>query len=214
MNKERKYLFIIAIIALIIIGLSYVVAMGSSFKSQALRDGPLIQLIPEKCQVLHASSGVDAIIEFNRDVFGNVSDKTYIKLIANNVYDGASSTYSIVAKNVSSFPLSIDDYMLIVDSNNNSLEDYTYFSGTVRVHKDDGAYYDELGTFEGVRLSKLSGTLTALMEYRKIDTGEEVEIELVQYFEGGEDMPTRSYGLSYVLLPRFIQYFPREGESH
>ena len=214
MNKERKYLFIIAIIALIIIGLSYVVAMGSSFKSQALRDGPLIQLVPEKCQVLDASSGVDASVEFNRDVFGNVSDKTYIKLIANNVYDGASSTYSIVAKNVSSFPLSIDDYMLIVDSSNNTLEDYTYFSGTIRIHKDDGAYHDELGIFEGVRLSELSDTLTALMEYRKIDTEEEVEIELMQYFEGDEDMPTRSYGLSYVLLPRFIQYFPREGELH
>ncbi|NMA95952.1 MAG: hypothetical protein GX974_07920 [Clostridiales bacterium] len=214
MNKERKYLFIIAIIALIIIGLSYVVAMGSSFKSQALRDGPLIQLVPEKCKVLDASSGVDASVEFNRDVFGNVSDKTYIKLIANNVYDGASSTYSIVAKNVSSFPLSIDDYMLIVDSSNNTLEDYTYFSGTIRIHKDDGAYHDELGIFEGVRLSELSDTLTALMEYRKIDTEEEVEIELMQYFEGDEDMPTRSYGLSYVLLPRFIQYFPREGELH
>jgi hypothetical protein len=210
---RRKFLLIISVIALVIIGLSYAMTMASSFIDESLANASLIELIPEECTVLKISSGVAASVEFKGDRFGNIIDKTYIQLVTENVYPGAYASFSIVAKNISSIPLSVDYYTLEADSGNSTLDELIYFSGRVNIYRGDSEYYDVLGTFENVRLSGLADVLTNIMKYRKIDVTEKIVLEINQQFENNREKFKRSGELSYVLVPVFIQYFPGDSDD-
>jgi hypothetical protein len=210
LNNKWKYLLLSSVIALIIIGLSYTMVIGSEFRDQALMDAFLIQLIPEKCRVVETSQGVDASVEFIRDELGNIVDRTYVKLVLENVYAGANVTFRIAAKNISSIPLSVDYYTLYINSRNYSLEDSIYFSGSVKIFRDNSEYYDLIGTFKDVSISELANNLTNMMKYRKIDITEEIQIELDQRFGDSGQLFTNNEALSYTLVPRFVQYFPED----
>jgi hypothetical protein len=214
LKTKGKTLLIVTVIALIIIGLSYAEAMSDVFRDQSLRGATLIELVPQKCRVLEASEGVEASVEFNRDEFGNIADRTFVRLIAENVYGGANVSYRIVAKNISTLPLSVDNYTLEVNGSDGSLADLLTFSGRVKIYRYKGRegrdeYYDLIGSFSNVNIEELADHLTNIMKYRKIDINEEIAIELDQQFEEGEAWFGLEDSLSYVLVPTFIQYFPK-----
>lgn len=210
---KSKYLLIITVIALIFIGLSYAMAMEIGFKDSSLDNTSLIEFIPEECKVLETSEGVTASIEFNRDKLGNIVDKNYIHMIAKNVYAGANASFSITAQNISDIPLSVDRYNLNIDSSNRSLADLIYFSGSLKIYRNNSEYYDILGVFNNVRLSELADNLTNIMKYRKIDITEKLVLELNQQFDEDNDKFAGKSGLSYQLVPVFIQYFPKNNDS-
>lgn len=210
---KSKYILLFSIAALILIGLSYALSTQLGFKDTSLANASLIEFLPEECKVLETSRGVTASIEFNCDAFGNITDKTYVKLIAKDIYAGANSTFSITAQNISNIPLTIDMYKLYIDDNNRSLADLIYFSGKVKIYRNNGEYYDTLGTFDRIRLPDLADHLTSIMKYRKIDMTEKLVLELDQQFDKDQDMFTGKSGLSYRLIPVFVQYFPKNADS-
>lgn len=210
---KAKYLLIFTAVALIFIGLSYAMAMEQDFKDDTLVNASLIQFIPEECKVLNTSDGVTAGIVFHRDKLGDIVDKNFIQLIASNVYAGANASFSITAQNISDIPLSIDRYTLNVDSTNRSLANLIYFSGSVKIYRDGSEYYDVLGTFKMVRLTELADNLTNIMKYRKIDITEKIVLELNQQFDDDIERFAGKTGLSYQLVPVFIQYFPKNDDS-
>jgi hypothetical protein len=208
--SKGKSLLIITVIALVIIGLSYAMTMVQSFIGESLTNASLIELIPEECKVLKTSSGVTAAVEFNRDKFGNIVDRTHIQLIMGSIYPGANATFSIAAKNISSIPLSVDYYTLEIDSGNSTLDELISFSGRVNIYRGDSEYYAVLGTFKNVRFSELADVLTSIMKYRKIDVTEKMVLELNQQFDDNWERFEQRGGLSYVLISVFIQYFPSD----
>lgn len=213
MKIKGKTLLIITVIALVIIGLSYAAAMGDDFKDQSLKDATLIELIPQKCRVLETSEGVDASVEFKRNESGNIVDRTFVRLIAENIYGGANVCFRIVAKNISTIPLSVDNYTLEMNDSDNSLTDLLSFSGSVKIYKGKkggNEYYELIGTFSKVGIAELADRLTHILKYRKIDINEEIAIELDQQFQEGEAWFAQEGGLSYTLVPTFIQYFPND----
>lgn len=209
MNKSVKQLLLSSVVALKIIGLFYTVAMGGEFKERALIDASLIQLVPEKCIVTEASEGVDANIELKRDEFGNIADRSSIRLIAENVYKGANASYRIVLKNIGKIPLSVDHYTFEINSSSDLLVDSIYFSGSVKIYKNNSEYYDIIGTFRDISITELADNLTNIMKYRKIDITEELRIELDQQFGGSSKFIDQNEKFSYTLVARFIQYFPK-----
>jgi len=210
---KDKLLLLIAVVSLIIIGLSYAMAGAQDFRASALAYGSLMELVPEECRVLETSEGVLADVEFQRDKFGNIIDKTDINLMATNVYAGAHAEFRITSQNISDITLSVDEYKLEFDQSENSLADLIYFSGTVKIIRYGGQYYDILGSFENVSLMELDDILTAILKYRKIDIGEKMVLELNQQFENDRDKFAGRTGLSYKLIPVFVQYFPKNDKT-
>lgn len=210
---KAKYLLLISVAALILIGLSYAMALQQGFKDYSLSNASLIELLPKECKVMGTSKGVTASIEFNRNKLGNIVDKTYIQLVSKDIYAGANASFSITAQNISEIPLAVDRYNLYIDSSNRSLADLIYFSGSIKIYRNDGEYYDIIGVFNKVRLSELADNLTNIMKYRKIDITEKLVLELNQQFDEDNDKFTGKSGLSYNLIPVFIQYFPKNDDS-
>jgi len=207
LNVRSKKLLIISVTCLIIVGLSYSIALGQELKDNYTNNVFLIELIPEECKVLDMSEGVSASVEFIRDEFGNIVDKTFIHLLAENIYAGASVTYAIALRNISSLALSVDHYTISIDGGSNSLEDLIRFSGSVKIYRSESEY-DVLGSFSNIRIDELAQNLTNIMKYRKIDITEKIVIELEQFFENSSVRFKQDEGFSYKLVPVFIQYFP------
>lgn len=206
---RSKYILIISVIALIVIGLSYAIAARGGFDNSRYVDANLIEFVPDECKVTDASEGVTATVEFKRDKSGNIADKTYISLNADGVYAGANTEFSITAQNISNIPLSVDDCKLKIDNNNKSLEDLTYFSCKVKLFKNKGQYYDLLGYFDNIGINELAQKLTSIMKYRKIDINEKLVLEFSQKFDKDQKNFVGKSGLSYKLIPVVIQYFPK-----
>jgi hypothetical protein len=209
MGSSRN-LLLVTVITLILVGLSYSVAFQQGFVEASLTNATLIELIPEECRVISASENVIADIQFNRDRFGNIADKTFIELITKNVHAGSSTAYCITAQNIGDIPLTIDRYILHVDNVKSSIYDLMHFSGAVKLYRNDGTYYDVLGTFNNISFPLLEEKLTAIVKYRKIDSKEKLVLELKQQFDMDSDKYREKVGLSYRLVPVFFQYFPSE----
>ncbi|HHW31911.1 MAG TPA: hypothetical protein GXX20_09615 [Clostridiaceae bacterium] len=212
MLGSSKRLLSITVIALVLIGLSYTLSFQEGFVEAALTNATLIELVPDECKVINTSKNLEAGVSFIKDEFGNIVDKTYIMLSTKNVYAGASATFCITARNISDIPLSVDQFTLHVDSRKDSISDLMYFSGKVKIYRNDGVYYDELGTFSNINLAALADNLTSLTKYRKIDSGEKLVLELQQKFSVDSEKFVGKVGLSYRLEPVFVQYFPKEEE--
>ncbi|MDT3699989.1 MAG: hypothetical protein RO469_11255 [Thermincola sp.] len=210
---KGKYLLLMTVLSLIVIGLSYALASAQSFKDSALVHGSLMELVPEECRVLETSPSVLADLEFQRDRFGNIIDKTNLSLMAANVYAGAHAEFRITTQNISDIALSVDEYKVEIDQEDNSLADLIYFSGVVKIIRGGGQYHDVLGSFKNVSLIELGNTLTAIFEYRKIDIAEKTVLELNQQFENDPDKFAGRTGLSYRLVPVFVQYFPKSDKN-
>jgi hypothetical protein len=114
---------------------------------------------------------------------------------------------------MSDFSLVIDEYRLEIDPDNRSLADLIYFSGSVKISRNNNEFYDSLGSFEMVGLEELDDKLTSIMEYIKIDAGETVVLEVSQQFDKDKNRFIGKSGLTYSLKPVFIQYFPSMDES-
>ena len=211
MDKTR-HLLIISVITLILIGISYSIAMQQGFANNSLTNAAFMELLPEECRVMSISEGVTAGVSFRRDKFGNITDKTYVNLYTKNIYAGANAGFCITAQNIADIPISVDEFMLHVDGNKSAISELIYFSGSVKIYRDNGTYYDVLGTFRNIALSELAGNLTSLTKYRKIDSGEKLVLELNQQLDDGPVKLTGKAGLSYKLVPVFIQYFPRKDD--
>lgn len=209
---NSKYLLLTTVITLVLIGLSYAITFQQGFVEASLTNATLIELIPEECKVISASENVKADISFKQNRFGGIVDKTYIKLSTKNVYGGSSAAFCITAQNISDIPLSVDQFMLHIDGMKNSISNIMYFSGKVKLYRNNGSYYDVLGTFNGIRLSLLAENLTAIAKYRKIDSGEKLVLELNQQFDVDSDKFRGENVLSYRLIPVFVQYFPKGEE--
>jgi hypothetical protein len=182
------------------------------FGETARIDAYLMEFVPEECKVVDASRGVSAGIEFKCDSSGNIIDKTYLNLVADNVYEGSKAVYRITLWNFSEFALTADDFRLKVDEDNCSLADLIYFSGSVIIVKDD-EYENLLGTFEDVGLYELDDTLSGIMEYKKIEANEKVVFEISQQLDKSRTKLIGKTGLSYELIPVFVQYFPLQENS-
>ncbi len=209
---KYKSLLVFAVVSLIIMGLSYNMAGAQDFRNSALAYN-LMVLVPEECEVLDTSPGVLADVEFQRDKFGNISDKTNINLMATNVYAGAHAEFRITAQNVSDITLSVDEYKLEFEQSEDSLADLIYFSGIVKIIRYGEQYYDELGSFENVSLTELDDNLTAILKYRKIDLKEKIVLELNQQFDNDQAKFAGRTNLSYRLFPVFVQYFPQNDKT-
>lgn len=200
---------IIAVVCLIIIGLSFAMAAADEFKNYALAHGSLMELVPEECKVLDASPDVLADVEFQCDKHGNIINRTDINLLATNVYAGAHAEFRITAQNISDLNLSVDEYKLEYEAEENSLADLIYFSGVVKILRFGEQYYDQLGSFKGVALTELDDTLTAILKYRKIEPREKIVLELNQQFDNEQAKFASRTNLTYKLTPVFVQYFPK-----
>lgn len=208
-----KNILLTTVITLVLIGLSYAMSFQQGFVDSALTNAILIELVTEECKVISTSKNVEADIAFIRDEFGNIVDKTYITLSTKNVHAGASATFCITARNISDIPLTVDQYMLHVENRSkNSVYNLIYFSGKVKLYKHDGGYYDELGTFNNVTLDTLADSLTSITKYRKIDSGEKLVLELQEKFDDDSERFTGKVGLSYRLIPVFVQYSSQKEE--
>jgi hypothetical protein len=205
--SKDKSLLLTAVVLLIIIGLGYAMASAQGFPDPV--SGSLMELVPEECLVLDTSAGVLADVEFQRDRFGQIMNKTDLNLVAANVYAGAHAEFCITAQNISNITLSVDEFKMEIDCNDDSLADLIYFSGAVQIIRYRGQYYDELGSFNNISLTELGDTLTAILEYRKIEPAEKIVLELNQQFENNREKFARGTGLSYKLVPVFVQYFPK-----
>jgi|LSQX01.1.fsa_nt_gb hypothetical protein len=206
--SKDKALLIAALASLIIVGFCY--AMVSA---QDLADSPrlgLMELLPGECRVLDSSKGVLAGVELPRGRAGHLLDKAELNLAAKNVYAGAHAEFCITAQNTSNITLALDKFKMEIDHNNDSLADLIFFSGTVKVTGFGGKYHDRLGSFHNVSITELSHILTAIMEYRKIEPAEKVILELRQQFSNDRGKFAGATGLSYKLLPTFVQYFPAD----
>jgi len=210
LNRGGKSLLIFSLIALILIGLEYAMEVEQGFKEQPLFNTALMQMVPEKCRVVDMSEGIDASIEFKRDESGNIVDRSFVRLVADNVYAGSNVSYRIVVKNISTIPISVERCTLSINGTSDSLADSIYFSGSIKIYRHDNEYYDVIGTFKNVGISELADSITNIMKYRKIDTTEEVIIELEQQFDRNDSWFVLDGELSYVLTPVFVQYFPSE----
>jgi len=208
-----KLLLLTAVLSLIIIGLSYATASAQGFMDSAAINGSLMELVPEECEVLETSPGVSAGVEFERDKFGNIIDKTTINLMASNVYAGAYAKFRITSQNISDITLSIDQFQMEIDQRDNSLADIIYFSGSVKMIRYGEQYYDDLGSFKNVSLLELGDILTAILQYRKIDIAEKMVLELNQHFDNDRAKFVGKTGLSYKLVPVFVQYFPKNNTA-
>ncbi|MGI6669283.1 MAG: hypothetical protein ACOX4M_07810 [Acetivibrionales bacterium] len=210
---KAKNLLLITSIALVLIGIIYAMASQQVFGESVRIDAQLVEFVPEECTVTYASRGVYADIEFKCDNSGNIIDKTYLNLVARGVYEGSKASYRISMKNMSDFSLVVDEYRLEVDPDNRSLADLIYFSGSVKISRNNNEFYDSLGSFEMVGLEELDDKLTSIMEYIKIDAGETVVLEVSQQFDKDRNRFIGKSGLTYSLKPVFIQYFPSMDES-
>jgi hypothetical protein len=208
---KPKFLLLTSVITLVIIGLSYAMAFSQGMRDEYSSRAILIELVPEECKVLDASQGVSASVEFKQDEKGNIVDRTYVHLIAREVYDEAGVTFNLVARNISDMPISIDRYTLNTDDSNRSLEDFIYFSCTVKIFRGNSKYYDILGSFKSVKMDELADNLTNIVKYRKIDVTERIVVELTQEFKSSNNYFPDNGVLSYTLVPIFIQYFPEAG---
>jgi hypothetical protein len=208
--RGGKTLLLFSIAALILIGLGYAIGVGQEIKDQSQLNTSLMQLVPEKCKIVDLSDGIDASIEFRRDETGNIVDRSYVRLLADNVYAGANVSYRIVVKNISTIPISVDGCTLSINNNSDSLADSLYFSGSIMIYRSDNEYYDIIGTFKNVGITELADHITNIMKYRKIDITEELVIELDHQFDGDERRLVLDGSLSYELMPVFVQYFPTE----
>ena len=148
MYRGGKTLLLFSIAALILIGLGYTIGVGQEIKDQSQLNTSLMQLVPEKCKIVDLSDGIDASIEFRRDETGNIVDRSYVRLLADNVYAGANVSYRIVVKNISTIPISVDGCTLSINNNSDSLADSLYFSGSIMIYRSDNEYYDIIGTFK------------------------------------------------------------------
>jgi len=209
-NKDKS-LLLTAVVLLIFIGLSY--ALASAQGSPDSVSGSLMELVPEECLVLDTSAGVLAEVEFQRDRFGHIMSKTDLNLVAANVYAGAHAEFCITAQNISNITLSVDEFKMEIDHNDDSLADLISFSGTVQIIRYGGQYYDKLGSFKNVSLTKLGDTLIAILEHRKIEPAEKIVLELNQQFEDDREKFVGGTGLSYKLVPVFVQYFPQNAPT-
>jgi hypothetical protein len=210
---KAKYLLLFSITALIIIGLSYAMALQQGYDVYGLSNATLIEFVPDQCMVVRTSDGVSAGVEFRKNVLGDIVDRTYVNLTAKGIYDGAFATYKITSRNISGIPLSVDLFNLYIDKSNLSLSESIYFSGSVKIYRNHGENFDTLGSFNRVRINELAKNLTNIMKYRKIDVSESFVLELKQRFDKNRDETTLQGSLSYRLIPTFIQYFPKNDRT-
>ena len=209
---KAKFLLIVAVVVLVLIGLSYAISMQAGFIDDSLAGMTLIEFFPDECEVYNKSHNITANIEFNRDKFGNIVDRTSIHLITKGVYAGSNAAFRIVSRNLSSMPLTVDEFYLEISNNNRFLSEAMYFSGRVKIYKNNDEYYDVLGEFKNVRLSKLAHSLTSILKYRKIGAGEKLIIEINQQIDENSEGYVGQAGLEYRIIPVFKQYFPIRNE--
>lgn len=210
---RTKYLLVTAVIALILMGFSYAMAMQAGFVDAYMSNNALIEFIPDECGVLTASNGVTASVDFNRDIAGKIVDKAHIKLTARGFYPGARVVYNIAARNISNIPLTVDQYKLEIDDKNQSLRDLIRFSCNVKLYKENDSYYNLLGSFKNIGIDELAANLTSIMKYRKIDVNEKIVLEFSEHISQYHQMAAGKSGLSYKLVPVFKQYFPGEEQE-
>lgn len=210
---RAKYLLVIVVLELILVGLSYVMAAQSGFMDNSLANVTFIEFLPDECEVYDKSPGITAGIEFKRNKYGDIADRTSMSLITRNVYAGSHAAFRITAKNMSNMPLIVDEYQLMIGNNNSYLSGALCFSGKIKIYRNDYEYYDLLGEFKNVRLSKLAENLTSIMKYRKIDIGEKLVIELNQQIDTNRQVHEGKSGLQYSLMPVFRQYYPPGDEG-
>jgi|GEM_PF-2741936 len=208
-----KSLLIIAVVSLIITGLSFAMAAAEEFKNSDLAYGSLMELVPDECGVLDASPDVLAGVEFQRDKHGKIINRTDINLVAANIYAGAHAEFRITAQNISDLNLSVDRYKLAYEADEYSLADLIYFSGAVKILRYGEQYYDELGSFKSVALTELDDSLTAIFKYREIKPGEKIVLELNQQFDNEQAKFAGRTNLTYKLMPVFVQYFPKSDQT-
>lgn len=206
MAKARNIL-LITTIALLLTGFSYAMAAHEVFGETVLIDARLMEFVPEECSVVDASRGVFADIEFKSDSSGDIIDRTSLSLIANNVYEGSKVAYRIMLWNISEFAVTADEFRLEVDANNCSLADLIYFSGNVIIVRDD-EYQNLIGTFDEVGLYELDDALSGIMKYMKVEPNEKVVLEISQQLDRSKTKLIGKTGLSYELVPVFVQYYP------
>jgi len=208
-----KYLLILAVIELVLLGLSYAISVQAGFLDKSLSNTTFIEILPDECEVYNKSSNITASIEFNRDWLGNITDRTSINLITKGVYAGSNAAFRIASRNISGIPITVDECRLEVSHNNSFLSGAIYFSGRIKIYKSNDEYYDVLGEFRNVSLSKLAHSLTSIMKYRKIDIGEKLIIELNQQMDENSEGYEGQAGLEYRIIPVFKQYLPLRDKS-
>ena len=145
-SKDKKILAI-SVLVLVFIGVSYAMTNAQAYMESTFVTGSLLELIPEECRVLETSKGVLAEVEFQRDKSGKIMNKTDINLLAANVTAGSFAEYRLTIQNISELTVTVDEWRLEIDKENNSLADYISFSGIVTVKHHDGEYTDILGSF-------------------------------------------------------------------
>jgi len=212
--SRAKYLLLVAVIELILIGLIYEITVRFGFIDDGLANTTLIEFLPDECEVYNKSRDITASIEFDCDKLGNIVDRTSIHLVTKGVHAGSNTAFRIASRNLSQIPLTVDEYHLEISDDNRYLSGAIYFSGRIKIYKSNDEYYDILGEFKNVRLSKLSDSLTSIMKYRKIDIGEKLIIELNQQIDEDSEGYEEQAGLKYRLIPVFKQYFPRQGDPN
>jgi len=210
---KAKFLLLFVVIDLILIGLSYAMAAQSGFLNNSLVNATFIEFVPDECKVYDKSPGISSSIEFKRNELGDIIDRKSIGLVTEGGYEGSHSDFRIAALNIGDIPLTVDEYRLEIDSGDSYLAKALYFSGKIQIYNKGDNYYDLLGEFKNVSLSKLADNLTSIMKYRKIDIGEKLVIELTQQIVKDSDVKgsephDEKGGLQYRLMPVFTQYYP------
>lgn len=217
---KAKFLLLFVVTDLILIGLSYAMAAQAGFLNNSLVNATFIEFLPDECKVYDKSPGIDASIEFKRNELGNITDRKSIGLVTKGGYEGSHSDFRIAALNIGDIPLTVDVYRLEIEDNSSYLAKSLSFSGKIKIYNKGDNYYNLLGEFNNVSLSKLADKLTSIMKYRKIDIGEKLVIELTQnivknserYEENSEQYEEKD-SLQYKLVPVFTQYYPKMDEE-